>query len=159
MYRIKIIIIIFLICIILVSFKLELNAIHGLEKGTSKNKYIRINSSQFTQNPFREITRYIEDSLYYGNIWRVALFCASVITIIMLLLTSTNVWIIFPLVWLVLFCIIYQVWLFKYHHYYEFIYKSIGDTMKHLDRVPKLSKYTSVLMRKNKKLFKQTIHP
>jgi hypothetical protein len=157
------ILIIILITLIHTTFKLELSANKCIEKGCDNNKLVRFSSKNFKANPFKEIRRYIEDVNYYNNIWRISALCASIITLLLLIpviITNINIpiWIFFPFTWILIFTVCYHIWHFKYHHFHNYVYKSLKESMTYLEYIPRLTNTINNMI-KTEEPYKQTIHP
>lgn len=114
--------------LVLAFFKLELKYTLMVEKGLGdKSEKVRINHHRFKTNPRKELVRYIEDVNYYNNIWRVAAIGASIISIVLHPFIRRELFII---TWLAMFTVIYNVFHWKVHHFYDFVFKSLKDAIK-----------------------------
>lgn len=106
--------------------KLELRYSDNLEKGNHDT--LRINTERFQENPHRELYRYLQDTYYYNNTWRISAVCAVVIC-----LFSTLQVPVFPVLFIVVFAVVYHCWGWKLHHTYDFIFKSAQEACLHLE--------------------------
>lgn len=106
--------------------RLELRYSDNLEKGD--HDILRINSDRFKRDPHGELYRYLRDTKYYNNTWRTSAICAIIICIFISVEIHT-----FPLLFIVVFCIIYHAWNWKLHHTYDFIFKSVESACLHLN--------------------------
>jgi hypothetical protein len=106
--------------------RLELRYSDNLEKGNHDT--LRINTERFKENPHRELYRYLHDTRYYNNIWRISALCAIIICLFITLEVP-----VFPLLFIVVFTVIYHCWGWKLHHTYNFIFKSVQEACLHLE--------------------------
>jgi hypothetical protein len=146
-------IIIVLICIFLALlafhlFQLENKMFHHLEyndfeKGKSP---FRISPEQFAINPYKELKRYIDDSVFFSNLWRPAAIFACVICILFYV-TPLHTYL-FPIGFLVIFAVCYHVWNLKFHHHYNFIYRSVCEALEYLEKTKGMQKITRKLLQK-----------
>lgn len=143
--RIKILYI--FVCIVGISFLFALDCKYGLKlEGKYDDKTLRIDPIKLKDNCFREIYRYIDDTCYYNNIWRISGLSSLVITLFMLPFIKDDNVKYMPYIIICLFCIIYHTWKWKLTHSYHFVFKSVKDVTKHLENNPT-------------KLYKQISHP
>lgn len=130
-------------------FKLELRYSDNLEKGN--HDVLRINTERFQKNPHLELRRYLHDTIYYNNVWRISAGCAIIICIFATLQIPA-----FPMLFLVVFGVVYHFWGWKLHHTYNFVLKSVEEACIHLatkkdepfhqERMVKLESFTNLKM-------------
>ena len=120
-------IIIFIFIIIL--FKLDLKYSLRIEKGSDTN--LRINTEKFIKNYSVELCRYIEDTNYYNNTWRISMSGSLIISLFILPCIQNEYIKYLPHIIIGLFCIIYHTWKWKLHHSHDFIFKSLIHALKH----------------------------
>lgn len=126
----------FLILLLFYVISLDLNFAQKIEKEKNHN-ILRINSQRLKDNPYKELRRYVSDTVYYNNSWRMSMAAASIITLLVMSISSENTLIpLFPHFFIILFCIIYHVYSWKIHHSYFFIFKSLEDVLRHLNDNP-----------------------
>ena len=119
------------VLLIYVFFKLELKYTLMIEKGIGEGSTkVRIDSQKLKVNPRKELVRYIENVNYYNNIWRVAAIGASIISIVLQPFIKRELFII---TWMTLFTIIYNIFHWKIHHMYDFVFKSLKDALKNTE--------------------------
>jgi len=112
--------------------KLELRYSDNLEKG--QHEALRINTERFQANPHRELQRYLRDTHYYNNTWRISAVCAIILCLFITLQSNHDT--AFPVLILVVFAVVYHVWNWKLHHTYNFIFKSVEQACLHLETKP-----------------------
>ena len=130
-----IIYIVFYVIFIIIMFKLELRFSNKIEKGD--HPVLRIQTDKFKKNPPKELERYLEDTRYYNNTWRISALCASVLC---LLLTIRELIPVFPFLFIITFTVIYQCWNWKLHHTYNFVFKSAQTALRQMSGQIKIPK-------------------
>jgi hypothetical protein len=116
---------------IIILFCLELKYSRNLE-GSNRDKTFIINSKKLKENPFKEIYRYIDDTCFYNNIWRISLLAALIFIFMILPFINKNLTYL-PYLIIVLFAVIYHSLQWKLTHTYHFIFKSVKHTLQHLE--------------------------
>ena len=114
-----------------ITFMLDLSYSQKLEK-EENHPILRINSDRFAQNPHKELARYIEETLYYNNTWRISMTAASIICLILVFAVKDIEVSVIPVLFVVIFAVVYHVWQWKFHHSYNFIFKSVKLACRHL---------------------------
>jgi hypothetical protein len=119
---------IFLIIVFLILMFLELKYTYNVEK-SGDNKFVRLNTDNFSHNPHKEIKRYITDVCYFNNVWRISMAASCLIVLLFLPIIEgiTIMWL-----FLITFCIIYHIWQWKIHHSYDFIFRTVIDCCDHI---------------------------
>ena len=121
-------------CIIGISVLFTLDGNFGLKlEGKNNDKILRIDPVKLKDNCFREIYRYIDDTCYYNNIWRISALSSLVITLFILPFVKDDNVKYMPYMIICLLCIIYQSLNWKLTHSYFFVFKSVKDACKHLE--------------------------
>lgn len=142
-----IVICIFLALLALHLFQLENNMFHRLEYNSSDKNPFRISTEKFHINPYSELKRYINDTVFFANIWRPVAILACVLCIMMYTLPLQEN--IFPIGWIVIFTVCYQVWNLKLHHHYKFVFRSVSEALEHLEKTKGLNTLTKKLLKRN----------
>ena len=121
-------------CIIGICVLFTLDGNFGLKlEGKYDDKTLRINPLKLKDNCFRELYRYIDDTCYYNNIWRISALSSLVITLFMLPFIKNDNVKYMPYIIILLLCIIYHSWNWKLTHSYFFVFKSVKDACIHLE--------------------------
>ena len=120
------------IILIVTLFNLDLK--FGLKlEGKDCDKILRINPVKLKENCFREIYRYVDDTCFYNNIWRVSLLSALLIGLLILPFIPYDKVKYYPYIIICFGCVIYHPLNWKLTHSYQFIFKSIKHVSKHLE--------------------------
>ena len=108
----------------------------------------RINKKNLSVNPFKELTRYIEDSNYYTPIWRMCCIMSIVIVILIYYyfknqanIQIDNLHLILLVVTIMFIC--YNLFNYKMRHHYSFINKSTKHVLNKLGDNKLISKLSS----------------
>ena len=67
--------------LIIMLFVLDLNYCLKLERGA--HNVLTIDNTVLIDQPYKEMYRYVDDTEYYNNIWRISLLCALVINMLL----------------------------------------------------------------------------
>lgn len=134
------------LAIAILFFYLENNHSYTIEYQNSNPA--RINKKNLSVNPFKELSRYIEDSNYYTPIWRIC-FIMSILIVILIyhyIKNQSNVKIdnlhLILLVSTIMF-ISYNLFNYKMRHHYSFINKSTQHLLNKLGDNKLISKLSS----------------
>jgi hypothetical protein len=134
------------LAIAILFFYLENNHSYTIEYQNSNP--VRINKKNLSTNPFKELSRYIEDSNYYTPIWRIC-FIMSILIVILIyhyLKNQSNVKIdnlhLILLLSTIMF-ICYNLFNYKMRHHYSFINKSTRHILDKLGDNKLISKLSS----------------
>jgi len=120
--------------LILIVHLFKLDAKFGLKlEGKDNDKILRINPVKLKENCFREIYRYVDDTCYYNNIWRISLLSALLIGLLILPFVSYDKVKYYPYIIICFGCVIYHPLNWKLTHSYNFVFKSIKHASKHLE--------------------------
>lgn len=121
--KLNLIITFFYIIFVILLFKLELRFALRVESG--EDSIVSINKEKFKNDSNREMSRYIEDTIYYNNLWRISMIISVIISLFSLPFLSENITKYSPYITIFLFSIIYHSLHWKIHHSYNFILKTI----------------------------------
>lgn len=123
--------IIVLTLVIYVTFSMDLSFSQKIEKEET-HPTLRINTKAFKENPHQELARYIEETLYYNNTWRISMTAAATICLFLVFAVKDIEVPVIPFLFFVFFAVVYHVWQWKFHHSYNFIFKSVRHACLHL---------------------------
>lgn len=125
------------LCCVGISLLFTLDGKYGLKlEGKGDNKVLRINPEKLKENCHRELYRYVDDTCYYNNIWRISLLSALIITLFMLPFIDNDKVKYMPYIITCLVAVIYHAWKWKLTHSYYFVFKTVKDVCSHLERNP-----------------------
>ena len=120
--------------IIIIIELFRLDGKFGLKlEGKDNDRILRINPVKLKENCFREIYRYVDDTFYYNNIWRVSLLSALLIGLLILPFMTYDTVKYYPYIIICFGCVIYHPLKWKLTHSYNFVFKSIKHVSKHLE--------------------------
>jgi len=112
-------------------FKLDLGYALRLEKN---DKIVRIQKDKFEQNPHKELSRYINESTHYNNIWRICMACSAAVTLLLISVIKEATIQLFPYMFLVIYAIMYSCINWKMTHSTNFILRAVDHACKHLQK-------------------------
>jgi len=130
---------------------------HSLTIEHNNSNPTRINKKNLTINPFKELSRYIEDSNYYTPIWRMC-YVISVATVILFYYylqynnknEIDNLHLFLLVVTIMFIC--YNFFNFKIRHHYSFINKSTQHLLNKLADNKLISKLSSKHLKNYKQI-------
>ena len=117
-----------------ILFLFNLDVKFGLKlEGKDNDKILRVNPVKLKENCFREMYRYVDDTCYYNNIWRISLLSSLILGLLILPFIPSDKVKYYPYIILCFGCAIYHPLNWKLTHSYNFVFKSIKHMCKHLE--------------------------
>jgi hypothetical protein len=130
---------------------------HSLTIEFNNSNPARINKKNLSTNPFKELSRYIEDSNYYTPIWRICCVM-SIVTVVLIYyyfknqanIQIDNLHLILLVITIMFIC--YNLFNYKMRHHYSFINKSTKHVLNKLGDNKLISKLSSKCLKNYKQI-------